>query len=549
VRLHGIGAVEDTLSALVEAVHAGDPEMLATYTNYPTTEYLHVAGQDLATFNVFLEDPDAYRRYLRHLQVAVGDIPLVLTEVGLAAEIHGEQAQADSLDWQLRILDETGCAGGAVYAWTDEWGVAGEAVEGWGFGITTADRTPKPAVEVVGRWARSSLQELRAEWPRVSVVVCAYNEERRLRECLASLEQVDYPDLEVIVCDDGSTDATLAIAGDFPFTVLALPHAGLSVARNAGLRAATGEIVAYLDADAACHPEWPYHLALSLEDPQLVATGGPNLPFADAPFVEHAVSFSPGSPQHVLVADDRAEHVPGCNMAFRKEALEGVGGFDAIYTAAGDDVDLCWRLLDTGGQIGFSPAAQIRHHRRDSITGYLKQQRGYGKSERMVAGRHRHRFNRLGQARWNGSIYGGLSSLPGLLRPIVYHGPMGIAPYQGIVARPWGRLLDYAGALLPLSLPVAVAGLVAGLLLSPWALLVPAFVVLTLIGYAVAAGATVPASQGRRMRATVGSCTSSSRSCAPGDGCVPHASRRGRPRHPSGPRSASAGSASSSGTS
>ncbi len=118
-------------------------------------------------------------------------------------------------------------------------------------------------------------------------------------------------------------------------------------------------------------------------DQNVAATGGPNLPSIEAGFVERAVARSPGSPAEVLIAADRAEHVPGCNMAFNTEALKAIGGFDAAYTAAGDDVDVCWKLLDGGAQIAFSPAAQIRHHRRSTVKGYLKQQRGYGRAERM----------------------------------------------------------------------------------------------------------------------------------------------------------------------
>ena len=58
------------------------------------------------------------------------------------------------------------------------------------------------------------------------------------------------------------------------------------------------------------------------------------------------VAVSPGGPTHVLLNDEVAEHIPGCNMAFRREVLEEIGGFDPIYRAAGDDVDICWRLQD-----------------------------------------------------------------------------------------------------------------------------------------------------------------------------------------------------------
>jgi GT2 family glycosyltransferase len=493
VRVHGINAVQDALSELIEQVHAGYPDTLATYVNFPTTEYLTVEGQDFIAFNVFLEDPGDLRRYLRHLQVVSGPRPLVITELGMASEIHGEAAQACSIREQLRVVDKTGCAGATVFAWTDEWGVAGEQVDGWGFGITTADRAPKPALATVGDWGRSTVVDLRTHWPRVSVVVCAYNEAATIGECLRSLEECTYPDLEVIVCDDGSTDATLEIAQRFPFRVLELEHGGLSRGRNAGLAAATGDVVAYLDADAACHPEWPFHLVLSMEDDGVVATGGPNLGFKSAGFVERAVALSPGSPAEVLTADDRAEHVPGCNMAYLKHALEAIGGFDAAFTAAGDDVDVCWKLLERGEQIAFAPAAQVWHHRRRTARGYLRQQRGYGRAERMLTGAHPHRFNRLGQARWQGFIYGGAAILPSILRPVVYHGYAGSAPFQPVARRRAEAANMWVGALAPFALPLAALGIVLGVLLSPWWLGVPALVVGGLAAYgASVAAATRP---------------------------------------------------------
>lgn len=471
VRVHGITAVEETLSSLIRDVHAADPEMLATYTSYPTTEYLCVEGQDLATFNVFLERPEQLRSYLKHLQVASRDIPLVITELGLAASVHGEAEQALSLMWQLRTVDETGCAGAIVFSWTDEWNVGGHDVAGWAFGLTDVERRPKPALETVRRWARSSVRDLRAHWPRVSVVVCAHNAERFLDPCLRSLLCCDYPDLEVLVCDDGSTDGTVNVAERFPFQVLPLPWRGLSSTRNAGLHASTGEIVAFLDADAQCHPEWPYHLALSLEDENVVATGGPNLPDPDARFRERAVAASPGGPVEVLVRADRAEHVPGCNMAFRRDALETIGGFDPVHKTAGDDVDVCWKLLDCGQEIAFAPAAQVRHHRRDSVRGYLRQQLGYGRAERVLAKAHRHRFNRLGQARWLGFIYGGAQLAATLLRPVVYHGSMGTAPFQPILRRRSEAALNSLSAYLPLLFPLALLGVLAPL--STWWLAAP----------------------------------------------------------------------------
>jgi glycosyltransferase involved in cell wall biosynthesis len=489
VRVHGLGAVEDGISELIDEIHCAHAELLATYANYPTTEFLQISNLDFACFNVFLEHPDDLRRYLRHLQVIIGNRPLVVSELGLASQLHGRTAQAESLRRQLSIVDEVGCAGATVFSWTDEWGVAGAAIEDWDFGITDRARRPKPALAVVSGWARARLVD-RREWPRVTVVVCAYNEQRTIEECLESLLRTSYPDLEVLICDDGSVDHTLEIAKRFPFRVLELEHGGLSRARNAGLEAASGDIVAYLDADATCHSDWPFHLVLSMEGGPAVATGGPNLPFERVGFVERAVALSPGSPAEVLIASDRAEHVPGCNMAYKKHALEAIGGFDAAYTSAGDDVDVCWKLLERGEEIAFAPAAQVRHHRRSTVRGYLRQQRGYGRAERMLVGTHPHRFNRLGQARWKGFIYGGAAILPRLLRPVIYHGYHGSAAFQPVVRRRAEAASAWASALLPLAVPIAVAGALLATFWS-WGLLVPAILVAAIIGYGVAIGAAV----------------------------------------------------------
>ena len=66
-RVHGVARIEEGLSTLVSAVHKADPDMLATYCNFPTTEFLEIEGQDLVCFNVFLENQRAFERYLRRL--------------------------------------------------------------------------------------------------------------------------------------------------------------------------------------------------------------------------------------------------------------------------------------------------------------------------------------------------------------------------------------------------------------------------------------------------------------------------------------------------
>jgi GT2 family glycosyltransferase len=427
VRWHGRRRIEGLLRSLYETGKYEAPAALLSYANYPTTQYLDTSYFDFECFNVFLENESAYRRYLAQLQVSTGDRPLILTEMGLDSG-SGEDQQADSLDWQLRGAMELGIAGTCVFSWTDEWWVGGHKVEGWYFGVNQENREPKPALKVLEDYYRRKPSELREEWPRASVVVCAYQAEDTLEECLHSLTELDYPDYEVLVVDDGSTDATLQIARRFPVRLLPRGRLGLSGARNVGLEYAEGEIVAYIDADAQADPDWLTYLVLALEAPGTAGAGGPNPVPPDDPPVAQCVARAPGGPIHVLLDDERAEHVPGCNMAFWREHLIEIGGFDPIYRAAGDDVDVCWKLLDRSYEIRFHPSALVWHRRRDSVRAFWRQQLGYGKAEALVERNHPDKFNSFGHATWRGVIYGPSSILPARSR--VYAGRFGDAPFQ-----------------------------------------------------------------------------------------------------------------------
>src|SRR5262249_21714199 len=184
--------------------------------------------------------------------------------------------------------------------------------------------------------------------PRVSVVVCTYNGGRTLDQCLRSLLTLDYPHYEVIVVDDGSTDDTPAILARFP-RVRAVRQANqaLSVPRNVRLSQATAAVVADIGSDCFVDPDWLTHLVDQAERSGAAAVGGPNLTPEDGRLAA-CVAAAPGQPSHVLESDQEAEHIPGCNMAFWREALEAINGFDPQYRKAGDDVEGCRRLAEAG---------------------------------------------------------------------------------------------------------------------------------------------------------------------------------------------------------
>lgn len=430
VRWQGATRVEKFLAELYDVAKQNDPDALVTYANFPSTEYLDLSFLDFETFNVYLHDLVVFRRYLVRLLNRIGDRPLLLGEIGMDTLRHGQEAQAEMLHSHLREASLLGLAGAFVFSWTDDWFTHGYAVDDWAFGITERDRTPKASYEAVSDIFTRTPSQLLEETPRVSVVVCSYNGGRTLDQCLRSLEELDYPNYEVILVDDGSTDDTPAISARFPdVQTIRQENAGLSVARNVGLQAATGEIVAYTDSDCFADSSWLTCLVHSLQYTGAAGVGGPNLTPDDGWLVA-CIAASPGQPTHVLASDLVAEHVPGCNMAFRKEALVAVNGCTPIYRKAGDDVDLCWRLQQAGYNITFAPGAFVWHHRRQDTRAYLKQQMGYGDAEAILCHDHPERFNLRGESKWEGNMYGG--SLPGLRlgQPIIYSGIFGAGLFQ-----------------------------------------------------------------------------------------------------------------------
>jgi cellulose synthase/poly-beta-1,6-N-acetylglucosamine synthase-like glycosyltransferase len=463
VRWLGRRKVEAYLERLYEVVKRRDPDALVTYVNYPSTEYLQLPFLDFASFNVYLESEQRLSAYLARVQNLVGERPLVMSEIGLDSIRNSERTQAEALNWQIRTTFAAGCAGAFVFSWTDEWYRGGEDVDDWAFGLTDRDRRPKPALAAVSQAFDEVPFPPSDAWPKASVVVCAYNAESTIRDTCEGLAQLAYPDYEVIVVDDGSTDRTAAIAAEYPFRLIQTPNRGLSSARNTGLVEATGDIVAYTDADARPDPHWLHYLATAFARSSHVGIGGWNIAPSGDGWVANCVANAPGGPMHVLLTDRLAEHIPGCSMAFKRDALIAIGGFDPQFIAAGDDVDVCWRLQERGGTLGFDAGAMVSHHNRNSLKAYWKQQYGYGRAEAKLERKFPEKYNVAGHLTWAGRLYG-----RGLTEPLhrvsrIYRGVWGSAPFQHLIeGEPW----------LPSLLP----------LMPEWYIVIAALALLTVLG-------------------------------------------------------------------
>jgi mycofactocin system glycosyltransferase len=229
--------------------------------------------------------------------------------------------------------------------------------------------------------------------PMVSVVIPVYNRPQEIQECLASLENLDYPadKVEVIVVDDASRDHTLAVVRQFDVRLIVQSYnQGQSAARNTGAAAARGEIVAFMDSDCIAHPGWLSDLVPYFQDPRVALVGG----FVDAYFNEKRMdryeqacsALNMGSQPVMGRGDNCVFYVPTCNMMVRKDIYKRVGGLDANLRV-GEDVDLCWRLMAAGHHLLYIPRGTVLHkHRNRLLPGFLRRF-DYGTSEAVLYAR------------------------------------------------------------------------------------------------------------------------------------------------------------------
>ncbi|HEX2711734.1 MAG TPA: glycosyltransferase family 2 protein, partial [Candidatus Acidoferrales bacterium] len=159
-----------------------------------------------------------------------------------------------------------------------------------------------------------------------------------------------------------------------------------------------------------------------------------------------------------------------------------IGGFDPQFRAAGDDVDVCWRLQEQGWTLGFSPGAMVWHQRRNSIRAYWKQQKGYGKAEAMLEKKWPEKYNAAGHVAWAGRIYAnGHPRVLGWANRI-YHGIWGTAPFQMLYQPAPGTI-----RCLPLIPEWYIVILTLAVLSATGAVWSPLLMALPLFAFAVAA--------------------------------------------------------------
>jgi mycofactocin glycosyltransferase len=229
--------------------------------------------------------------------------------------------------------------------------------------------------------------------PLVSIVIPVYNRPAEIAECLESLQKLDYPSdkMEIIVVDDASRDHTAAVVRRFGVRLIVQPNnMGQSAARNTGVAAAKGEIIAFLDSDCIAEKVWLRELVPYFQDTRVALVGG----YVGAYFTKKRIdryeqvcsALNMGKDAVLGRGEGSVFYVPTCNMLVRKEIYEQVGGLDETLQV-GEDVDLCWRMMQAKHHLFYIPRGPVLHKHRNRMLSCFLRRFDYGTSEAVLYAR------------------------------------------------------------------------------------------------------------------------------------------------------------------
>ena len=231
--------------------------------------------------------------------------------------------------------------------------------------------------------------------PTVSIVIPVYNGQHTIRFCLDSIHALDYPTdkLQVIVVDNNSKDETPEIIRrEYRWATLAFERQkqGPHQATNTGLRQATGEIVAFTDADCYVSPDWLRKLVAPFADPDVVGVGGKIDAYTPESPVEEFLRQRFAGANCVRMAEGFPASLLTGNSAYRMQAVRAVGAFnDNLYTGA--EVDLAWRVQwQTGKRAVYVPDAVIYHKFDSRLKRLFRHFHVYGYSEIILGTMYGH---------------------------------------------------------------------------------------------------------------------------------------------------------------
>ncbi|MEW6295030.1 MAG: glycosyltransferase [Candidatus Diapherotrites archaeon] len=214
---------------------------------------------------------------------------------------------------------------------------------------------------------------------KVSIIVPVLNEEKTLEKCLKSVKGNSYKDKELVVIDNGSTDGSQKIAMKYADKFFIEKRKGIVFAKNLGIKKASGDFIAFTDADCVASKDWLKELISCFKDNSIASVGGPNLtPKDDSKFSQHigktiellsSLGAEYGSREKKI---KEVEHNPGCNVIYRKEILKELKGFNEKMIS-NEDPELDFRIREKGFKLIFNPEAIVWHYRKGSYKRFFRQ--------------------------------------------------------------------------------------------------------------------------------------------------------------------------------
>ncbi len=213
----------------------------------------------------------------------------------------------------------------------------------------------------------------------VSVVIPAYNCQSTIQACVECVLRQTYPVQEIIIVNDGSTDDTSSILQSLSgILVIDQSNAGPAVARNAGARRATGDVIFFTDSDCRAHTDWIERAIGGFElDEVSVVSGSYGISNPEsllARCVHQEIRF-----RHLRLMPRHPRSFGSYNFGVKRAMYEQVGGFDEQYReASGEDNDLSYKILAAGGKIMFESEALVAHEHPVRLGKYLREQFRHG---------------------------------------------------------------------------------------------------------------------------------------------------------------------------
>ncbi|HOU36283.1 MAG TPA: glycosyltransferase [Candidatus Omnitrophota bacterium] len=231
--------------------------------------------------------------------------------------------------------------------------------------------------------------------PLISVVICAHNAEKTLRQCIDSCLAQDRRDFEVIVVDDGSTDRTAEIARSYAprVNVISGERRGPSRARNEGIARSSGAFIAFTDSDCIVAKDWLSRLVECFDSDDIMSAGGRQLSPADETaygrrvqeFLAQAGFLSDYARQAKGVR--LVTHNPTCNVMYRAELFKQMPGFlPGLWP--GEDVEFDYRVRKRGGRIVYTSKAVVFHYRPGDQAGFMRMMERYGWAQGVLVRLH-----------------------------------------------------------------------------------------------------------------------------------------------------------------